>query len=420
MGKAIVSLGAPDGMEAVTLELRLLLACARINTPPENEASIRQMLGEGLDWTSFVRKALDHGLAGLAGHTLARVARDMVPGEILDAFQVNIVRTRTRNHILFDELTVVMEMLANHGVASIPFKGPVLAIQAYGDLGLRVFRDLDFLVRDADIATAMTILRGLGYERRQALTDAQIGVIQRLQGQDFAYKTAVAIGVEPHTRLTPIKMALDIDYAGIWHRAQKTILSGRTILMAAPEDHLLFLAIHGGKEMWWRINWASDVAAFVGAHPRLDWVAILERARAQGCLRMVLLAASLVRRYFDAAVPNVVTVAELADPLIEPMVRRIISRWHADELLGPPSNKRVSMDRLRLHDGIRRRVLYAARTWFLPAPHHVVWIPLPKYLGFGYLPLKIAHDVFMLPLWRIYRALFRRVAHRNSRDAGGE
>ena len=67
--------------------MRLLLACARVLTTQEDEAAIRQMLDEGIDWTLFARKAIDHGLAGLAGHTLARVAPDMVPDDILDAFR---------------------------------------------------------------------------------------------------------------------------------------------------------------------------------------------------------------------------------------------------------------------------------------------------------------------------------------------
>jgi len=394
-------------MESVTPELRLLLACARVHTGPEDETSIRQMLGEGIDWTLFVRKAVDHGLAGLSGHTLAHIAPDLVPDDILDAFHVNIERTRARNLVLFDELARLIEALANNGVDSIPFKGPVLAIQAYGDLGLRVFRDLDFLIHDRDIAPTMTTLRGLGYERGERLTDTQFDVIHRIQGQEILYEKGSGIIIEPHTRLTPMKMALDIDYAGIWRRAQQTTLNRRAMMTAAPEDHLIILAIHGGKELWWRINWACDVSAFLGSHPKLDWVAILERARSQGCLRMGLLAVSLARRYFNATVPDMVTAAELADPVIEPMVQRVMARWLSDEPVGPPSNRRLSMDRLRLHDGTVRRGRYVARTWLLPGVHHVAWIALPSQLSFAYVPLKIAHDLFMLPLWRAYRAMVR-------------
>src|SRR5882672_6537117 len=135
-----------DRMESMTPELRLLLSCARVLTTQADEAAIGQMLDEGIDWTLFIRKAVDHELAGLGGHTLARVAPDLVPDDILDAFRVTVDQTRRRNLALFDELARLIETLAASGIETIPFKGPVLAIQAYGDLGLRVFRDLDFLI----------------------------------------------------------------------------------------------------------------------------------------------------------------------------------------------------------------------------------------------------------------------------------
>src|SRR5258705_8568780 len=386
----------------MTLELRLLLACARIRPGPQAEGAIGRMLAAGIDWTLFARKAIDHGLAGLAGHTLAGVAPDAVPPDILDAFRMNVEQTRDNNKVLFDELARMMDVLAKDGVEAIPFKGPVIALQAYGDLGLRVFRDLDFLIRDCDVDQTVATLRGLGYERKGQLSEAQIDAIRRLQGQDILFKKGAGIAVEPHTRLTPQRRALDIDYAGLWHRAQRTALNGRTMLTLAPEDHFLILAIHGGKELWWRISWACDIAAFIASHEKLDWNAILERARAQGCLRMVLLAAALARRHFAAALPDAVIAAELADPAIEPMAQRVMARWLADEPGGPPSNSRLSMDRLRLHDGVGRRARYALRTWLLPGPHHVGWVALPRRLSFAYVPLKIAHDVIMLPLWRAY------------------
>jgi hypothetical protein len=165
------------------------------------------MLDDGIDWTIFARMAIDHGLAGFAGHTLSIAAPGGVPDDILDAFRMNIDQTRNRNCALFDGLAEIMETLRKSGVEAIPFKGPVLALQAYGDLGFLVFQDLDFLVRDSDVASTMTTLRCLGYEREEGLTEAQVEVVQRLQGQDFLYNKAAGIGVEPHTRLTPYTLS---------------------------------------------------------------------------------------------------------------------------------------------------------------------------------------------------------------------
>jgi hypothetical protein len=388
-------------------ELKLLLSCARIVRSLEDDATIGRLLDDGIDWTLFARMAIDHGLAGIAGHTLSIVAPDGVPHDILDAFLVNLDRARDRNRALFDRLAEVMEVLSRSGIEAIPFKGPVLALQAYGDVGFRVFQDLDFLVRDCDFASTMTILRSLGYERKEGLTEAQIEAIQRLQGQDFLYNRAAGIGVEPHTRLTPNRMALDIDYADLWERARRTSLNGHTMLTLEPEDHFLILAIHGGKELWWNIKWTCDVAAFIASHRDLNWGQIAVRAKAQGAFRMVLLAASLAHKFFDAAIPEAIFTAQGADAAIAPMTERILAHWLAGEL-GGPSNNRLSMDRLRLHDGIVRRARYAMRTWCLPGPRYVAWIALPRQLRFAYVPLKIVHDLALFPLWRLYRKALNR------------
>ena len=245
------------------------------------------MLDSGIDWAQFARKTLDHGLAGLAGHTLAKLVHDQVPGDIAAAFQVLIEQTRARNQLLLEQLFGLMEGLADAGVQALAFKGPVLAMQVFGDLGLREFRDLDLLIRDGDLPQAIKFLHGRGYARAGRLTAAQFDLIHRIQGQEILFKPNAA-AVEPHTRLTPMKMALDIDYDGLWRRATPMEVCGRDLLTFAPEDAFVVLAIHGGKELWWDIKWACDVADFVAAHPGLDWKTVASRARAQGCFSMLL------------------------------------------------------------------------------------------------------------------------------------
>lgn len=162
------------------------------------------------------------------------------------------------------------------------------------------------------------------------------------------------------------------------------------------------MAIHGGKELWWRVNWPCDVATFVAVHPNLDWAAVLERARAQGCLRMVLLALCLARTFFHLPVPASVIAAEEANPVVSQMASRIAAAWR-DGADRPPSHKVVSWELARLHDRFANRTEYVIRTLFLPGPHHVGWLALPRRLQFAYVPLKIVHDLMLLPLWRIYQ-----------------
>jgi hypothetical protein len=308
--------------------------------------------------------------------------------------------------------------LANAGIEAISFKGPILAIRAFHNIGLRVFRDLDFLVRDSDLAPAIATLHSLGYERTGQLTAAQFDLIHRIQGQEIIFNKANGTCIEPHTRLTSIKMALDIDYAALWRRARRMRVNGRTVLTMAPEDDILCLAIHGGKEMWCNIKEVCDFAALIGSHPELDWTAILERAHNQGCLRIVLLATALARKYFNSPVPDMVAAAERADPALQPMIDRIIANWQAEHPVGPPDNATISFDRLRLHRAGAPRIRYVARTLFLPGPQYVASIPLPGYLGFAYIPLKVAHDLIAWPLWRAYREVCSQAARLRNVLAG--
>ena len=203
-----------------------------------------------------------------------------------------------------------------------------------------------------------------------------------------------------------MNMALDIDYAGLWGRARRNAFSGRTMTTLSAEDDLFVLATDAGKDPWCHVEGPCGVAALVATHPNLDWTSILDRARSQGCLRMVLLAAALARIYFGAAVPDAVIVAGRDDPKIQPMVQRVVAyglgRQPADCIAAD-----FSLHRLRLHDGPVRRIRYLARTLALPGPLHVARNPFPRLFTslFAYIPIKIGQDVALLPLVRAYRYL---------------
>ena len=121
---------------------------------------------------------------------------------------------------------------------------------------------------------------------------------------------------------------------------------------------------------------------------------------------MGLLAVALARIYFGAALPDAVTAAERDDPKIEPMVQRVMARWLVNDPDASHCN-RFSPDRLRLHDGAVRRVRYVARSLGLPGPLHVARNPFPGLFTslLAYIPIKIAHDIALLPLVRAYRYL---------------
>ena len=97
-----------DQGKSTRLEFLFLLACARVLPSEADEAAIREMLVDGIDWALFARAAMEHGLAALAGRTLNCLTPDLVPEEIRDAFRANADQTRQRNRAPFDDLARVI------------------------------------------------------------------------------------------------------------------------------------------------------------------------------------------------------------------------------------------------------------------------------------------------------------------------
>ncbi len=359
----------------MTPEFSLLLTCARPLATRKEEAAIRQILGNGIDWTVFTQTAINCRLAGLVGHTMGRLVPDLMPPDVLDALRFYRDQVRARNRELLHELAQAVEVLADNGIEAIPFKGPILAFQAYGDLGLSEFNDIDLLVHDSDVASTMAAFLDLGYERHIASTTPQAELIQRFQGNDTVFKNHPRRVFRIHGRLTARNMAFDIDYDGLWRRAQKKQLNGHVFRVLTPEDTLVVLAIQGGQNQWRNIRWLCDVAALASASPQPDWGTVSERARAQGCLRAVGLATSLAETFFDTIVPISIAVADNADAAIKYMVDRIAVRWRSDETVNPGADTVSAIYRMRLHDGAVRRARVLLKTVLLPNPDRAALTP---------------------------------------------
>ena len=399
-------------------ELRLLCLCAAADA---DQNAIRKILADGIDWTAFARKAAAHDLAGLAGYCLARAAPEIVPDDILDALRLNAGQISRQNRAMLGELVQVAEALAVAGIEAIAFKAPVYDIRGYCELGLRPSGTPALLLGEAHVARAVGVLGDLGYARRRQLSAARLDLIRRVQGNEVLVKPAATTGIGLYSRLAPMRAALEIDHAGLWRRARRTALLDRTVTTLAPEDELLFLAAQYGEAPSWSLGWASEVAGYIGAHPELEWGALLACARVQGLLPMLLVATELARTCFNAGIPETVAAAQRDMPQVQRVARRVMADWLADRPAGP-EGWRTWMEPLFLRDGGGRRARYLAGALFLPDARHVARMPLPDPFARlpPYVALKLAHDLALLPLVRGWRGLRGRVVRARDRLAGNE
>jgi hypothetical protein len=74
-----------------------------------------------------------------------------IPSKVINHFRGIFMANVSRNEFLAKELVKVNQLLEENGIEVLNWKGPTLAIQAYGDLALRQFRDLDTFVKHEDL-----------------------------------------------------------------------------------------------------------------------------------------------------------------------------------------------------------------------------------------------------------------------------
>src|SRR5579871_4660473 len=144
-----------------TKELLLLCALARLTRDAGER--IRALAQEDLDWAELLAVAADQGVGPLVCHRLEIWAGDMLPPLWREQFREEFERNTRRNLFLAAELCRVLDALDAAGVRATPYKGPVLAVQAYGDIALRQFADLDIIVPQTQICEAHGTLLGLGF-----------------------------------------------------------------------------------------------------------------------------------------------------------------------------------------------------------------------------------------------------------------
>jgi hypothetical protein len=357
----------------VTPAARLLLACARVAPTPESRARVAELVSS-IDWEEFLALATRHGLLPLAHEHLA-AAGDAVPKSVSVRLWTWRERLARQNREMAAELGMLLVALASQGIRALPYKGPALAQELYGDVGLRQFGDLDILVTRADVLRAKAVLEARGYAAEYPLAPA---IEQAFLDSGAQYHLAMArvdhsIVVELHWKIDPDVAVEPIDWS-----------AGAL----SPNELLLVLLVHGSKHRWSSLGWVVDVAEAL-RRGGIDWSWIHERARALNCERRVALGLLIAHELLQAPVPQPVLERCAALPGIEATERAVEGEILAVEPAGRGAVRTLA-DNLRLYDTTGQRSKHLFDT--LASPSLVEWTrwPLPRALFFLYPPLRVA------------------------------
>ena len=131
-------------------EVQLLLASARTFPAAEQTAHVPALCSGDLDWPYLLQLAEGHGIMPLLYKHLSSLSPNTVPHTELGQLQHQYRRNAVHNLFLVGELFHLLELFEAHAIHAVPYKGPTLAIRAYGNLSMRQFGDLDLLLREQE------------------------------------------------------------------------------------------------------------------------------------------------------------------------------------------------------------------------------------------------------------------------------
>ncbi len=367
-----------------TVEQELLLTVSRPDIGGSNQ-QIERLLSKDLDWDYLLAMADRHGVIPLLYGRLNSGCAE-IPAHIMARLKDQILKISKTNLALTGELLKFLDCLETEGIEAIPFKGPALALQAYGDLGSRQFTDLDILIRKKDFWRVNELLSERGFHSEPSLSRRQQSSLVRYDcSLPFVNDRGVVLDV--HWNFAPLYSSFDIEIEPLWDRLEPITIGNKQCATFSAADLLLILCIHGFTHLWERIGWISDVAAVLNSQKGVDWDLLKRNAVALGTQRVVALGLLLAGDLLHAQVPEETRRSMPADSAVKTVAEQVKQQLFAERI-----STRGVRSELRLYFRMRDRRRDQIKTYLrlLATPRTNDWmaVSLPHSLFFLYYPLR--------------------------------
>lgn len=205
----------------------------------------------GADFDALAAELERRRVLPLIGTRALAVAPEACPPSFTERVNAAVRGARARGLRLEAATRDAVARLAEHGIPALPLKGPLLAAEAHGDLGLRIADDVDLLVPRARLQDAARLLVGAGWDEpsdrldRRGLPDLHL-VLRRDRHP----------AIELHWRVYWGEGAFAADMLG---RAEP---GPGGLLRAWPDDLMASLLLYYARDGLSGVRLAADIAGW--------------------------------------------------------------------------------------------------------------------------------------------------------------
>jgi hypothetical protein len=304
----------PLELQSITTdrEIHLLCYCARYTLSDDAIERIKILAQQEIDWSALIQMATVHGMLPWLYKSLSFYCVEEVPQDVLNQLKAQFHLNTLLNQRLVKELLRILDLLEANHIPVIPFKGPTLAVLAHNDLAFRQFNDLDILVHEQDFLKARDLLLSDNYQKitdLRGLTDIEAQDLARITdwGECSLRHSNGLASIDLHARLVAGDFPLlSANFDLFWESLTSVSLLKTEVKTFCAENLLLYLCIHGAKDLWKKLSWIGDIAALIHTHPDLDWLQLIKRSQSLESSQMLCLGLSLATDILEAPLPDFV------------------------------------------------------------------------------------------------------------------
>ncbi|MBD2488701.1 nucleotidyltransferase family protein [Aulosira sp. FACHB-615] len=380
----------------LTHELELLICCSRTHIKEKDLIKVQTLLQKPINWEYLLELAAYHKVLPLIFISLNKIDSQAIPHNIFSTLQKYHYLNTQHSLFMASKLVNILNIFTENNIPVIPFKGPILATTAYGDISRRSFGDLDLLVHREDFLRTKQILIDAGFEPYADSNEQEAAYLKSLNSQDeetylrshwelHLINRKEQVTLDVHQGVLSKKFSLPSSSEWIWNDTITINFAGKQILSFSIENLILILCSQGSKDCWFYLNRICDLAEVLHTYTDVNWEKVWQLAIELKMKKMLLLGLSLAHHILDAPLPEFILQKIENNSSVKRLTAEIIiqlTRPVAD--FATQSQLKSALFHLKLIEQPWDKISYCYQHLIVPTIADKSFVSLPRYLSFLY------------------------------------
>ena len=303
-------------------EDKLLILLFQNQHDNSNEIKVKNLLDQ-VNWDYLLKKASYHKMRPILYSNLIQYS-DRVPEDVMCTLKDYYFINTQRNLLFMGELCRLVKIFQSENISLIPYKGPILSIQAYGNISLREFGDIDIFIDKKDFNIVKRILLHENYETVMNLNESKESEYIKFQ-REYKFRN-IDNNVLLEIQWNPIGFSFSLPNFNYFpvNNFKSISLNELDVETFTDEDLILILSIHVAGHMWSRLSWLFDLAELIKRSETIDWNQIMEKSHYLSIKRILFLNLSLSKKLFNLELPFEVQSYIDNDEILEDLEKQVL------------------------------------------------------------------------------------------------